>query len=254
MSLPNSDPIYSRTGAIGQAMSLTTAAADYTGVSPYNREVFNADASNGGYLQRLRFKAKGTNVASVARIYIGRGNANANFAVAPTAPTGTPSATGGTMITGNYYGMVIAIGPGLSQSVIGAFSTVAAVSSATGVGSIAWTWTAVPGAVSYRLYVSPWSTATTYATFATAYFTSATNSFTQTAMVEDKGIYDDPTVGNMFLYDEVSLPATTAIATAATVTVDFPMNMALPAGYAVLVGLGTTVAAGWIVVGIGGAY
>lgn len=254
MSLPNSDPIYSRAGAMGQSMILTTAAADYTGNSPYTREVFAADATNGGYLQRLRFKARGTNVATVARIYINRGGINTNFAVAATAPTATPSATGGDMLTGNYYGMVIAIGPGGSQTPIGAFSTVAAVSSATGIGSIAWTWTAIPGAVSYRLYVSPWSTATTYATYATRFVTSATNSYTQTSMIGEIGTFDDPTVGNQFLYDEVSLPATTAIATAATVTIDFPMNMALPPGYEVYVGLGTTVAAGWAVVGIGGAY
>ena len=45
-----------------------------------------------------------------------------------------------------------------------------------------------------------------------------------------------------------------AIATAATVDVDYPMNLALPPGYALIVGLGTTVSAGWVVTAIGGTY
>jgi hypothetical protein len=249
----NSEPIYSKSGAFGQSMILKAAATtDYTGVSPYVREVFAGDATNGGYIQRLRFKALGTNVATVARIFVNRGGINTNFAVAPTAPTGTPSTTGGTMLTGNYYACVIAIGPGGSQSVIGAFSTVAAVTGPT--GSIAWTWTAVPGATSYRLYVSPWSTATTYATYATRYVSSATNSYTQTTMIGEIGTFDDPTVGNQFLYGEISLPATTASAAVATVDIDYPLNMALPPGYEVYVGIATAVAAGWLVTGIGGVY
>jgi hypothetical protein len=249
----NSDPIYSKLGYMGQSMVLKAAANDYTGVSPYNREVFAADATNGGFCQRLRFKALGANVATVARIYINRGGINTNFAIAPTAPTGTPSATGGTMLAGNYYGMVIAIGPGLSQSVMGAFSTVVAVTGAT--GSIAWSWTAVPGATKYRLYVSPWSTATTYATYATRYVESVTNSYSQTTMIGEIGTFDDPTMGNQFLYGEISLPLISAAsATSSMADIDYPMNIAMPPGYEVYVGIGTAVAAGWACVGIGGTY
>jgi hypothetical protein len=254
MALPNNDPIYSRVGAIGQSMILKAAAtADYTGVSPYVREVWAGDATNGGYLQRLRFKALGANVATVARVYINRGGINTNFAVAPTAPAGTPSAAGGTMLTGNYYGVVIAIGPGGSQSVIGAYSTVVAVTGPT--GSISWTWTAIPGATKYRLYISPWSTATTYATYATRYVESATNSYSQTSMIGEIGIFDDPTVGNQFLYGEVSLPLISAAsATAGFADIDYPMNLAMPPGYECYVGIATAVAAGWVVTGIGGVY
>lgn len=255
MAAPNNDPVYSKAGAMGQSMILKAAAADYTGVSPYNREVFAADATNGGYIQRLRFKALGANVATVARIYINRGGINTNFAVAPTAPTGTPSATGGAVLSGNYYGMVIAIGPGLSQSIIGAFSTVATVASATGIGSISWTWTAVPGATKYRLYVSPWSTATTYSAYATRYVESVTNSYSQISMIGEIGTFDDPVVGNQFLFGELSLPLISAAsATAGMADIDYPMNIALPPGYEVYVGLGTAVASGWAVVGIGGTY
>jgi hypothetical protein len=252
----NTAPIFTRLGDIGQSMTLLTAATtDYTGVSPYVREVYSTDPTNGGFIQKLRFKAKGANVATVARVYINRGGLNTNFALAATAPSGTPSGTGGSMLTGNYYGMIIAIGPGDAQSVIGAFSTVVAVSSATAIGSISWTWTAIPGALKYRLYVSPWATTTTYATYATRYVETITNSYSQTAMIGDIGTFDDPTVGNQFLFGEVSLPLISAAsATAGFADIDYQMNLALPPGYKIYVGIATTVASGWICTGIGGTY
>ena len=193
----NSDPIFSRVGDIGQSMLLTTAAADYTGVSPYNREIFAADATNGGYVQRIRFKSRGTNVATVARVYINNGGQNTNFTTAPAAPTGTPVTTGGTVMVGAHYGLVIAIGPGGSQSVVGAASTVVTTTTATSV--INWSWTAVPGAVSYRIYVTIAGSPT--GTFGN-YFTSVTNSYSQT-QASELGTPDDPYTGAQFLYDEV---------------------------------------------------
>lgn len=141
----NTLPIFSRLGDVsnnsgtGMNALITTAANDYTGAGANNSLVFTADATNGGFLQRLRLKAGGTNVASVMRIFINNGSAN----------------------------------------------------------------------------------------------TSASN--------------------NVF-YGEVSLPATTAIATAATVEIDYPMNIALPPGFRVYVGLATAVAAGWVVCPVGGEY
>ena len=138
----NTTPIFSKAGAIGGIGSTTLAtvpAADYTGVGAQNILVFTSDATNGGFVQRIRLKAIGTNVAAVARIYINNGSTNG----------------------------------------------------------------------------------------------TATN--------------------NVF-YGEISLPATTAATTAATVDVDYPLNIALPAGYRLYVGLGATVAAGWVVSVIAGAY
>lgn len=142
----NTDPIYSKIGDVssdgttGMAPTFTTAAADYDGTTAtHNKLVFSADATNGSYIQRLRFKAKGTNTASVARIFLNNGSTNA---------------------------------------------------------------------------------------------TATNNSF----------------------YGELTLPATTAIATAATVEIDYPMNFALPAGFKIYVGLGTTVAAGWVCTPIAGKY
>lgn len=141
----NKAPIYSIQGdlssdsATTMAPTFTTAAADYTGATAtHNKLVFTAGA-NGGFIQRLRFKAIGTNTASVARIFINNGSANT---------------------------------------------------------------------------------------------TAANNSF----------------------YGEVSLPATTAIATAATVEIDYPMNFALPPNWRIYVGIGTTVAAGWVCTPVAGEY
>lgn len=243
----NNDPIYSRRGAITRAVLLTTAAADYTGKSPYNKEVFAADATNGSFLQRLRFKALGTNIATVARIYLNDGDHQEDFGSAIGAPTGTPSASGGTIQSGTYYALIMAVDEKGRMTPIGTISTGVAVTGPT--GSIAWSWTAQAGAVSYRIYVGNVNAATAL----NRYFTSATNSYSQTSMYIN-GTYDDPTVGNNKFYGEISLPATTASATAATVDIDYPMNFALPPGWEVYVGLGTTVVAGWMVTPIGGDY
>lgn len=141
----NTDPIYSKLGDVsnngttGMNQMITAAANDYTGIDADVSLVFTADATNGGFIQRLRFKAGGTNVATVARIYLNNGS------------------TPGTATNNTFYG-------------------------------------------------------------------------------------------------EVSLPATTAIATAATVDIDYPMNFAIPAGFRVYVGLATAVAAGWAVTPIAGKY
>lgn len=149
----NREPIYSLDGMVSSdgtsttssvmAPTFTTAAADYTGATAtHNKVVFTADATEGGFIKSLRFKAIGTNTASVARIFISNGGGNT---------------------------------------------------------------------------------------------TAANNSF----------------------FGELALPATTAIATTSTIDLDFnfPDNgIALPAGFQIVVGLGTTVAAGWVVTPIGGKY
>ena len=243
----NAAPIFSRKGAITRAVLLKTAANDYFGTSIYNKEVFTSDPTNGSFLQRLRFKAVGTNVATVARIYINDGDNSENFGTAIGAPTGTPSTTGGTIYAGTYYALIIAVDEKGRMTPIGTISTGAAVTGTT--GSIAWSWPAQNGAVQYRIYAG----STNAAEALTRYFTATTNSFTQTQMYVN-GTYDDPTVGNSKLYGEVSLPATTANAASATPDIDYQLNFALPPGYEIYVGLGTTVAAGWLVLPIAGDY
>ena len=141
----NTSPIYtllgdvSSNGTTGMATGMVTATGDYTGVSANHVLVFTADATNGGFVQRLRFTAAGSNTASVARIYLNNGSTN----------------------------------------------------------------------------------------------TSASNNS---------------------LFGQCSLPATTAINTAATAEVEYPMNIALNPGFRIYVGLGTTVAASWVCVAVGGKY
>lgn len=243
----NNDPIYSKKGVITRGVLLKTAANDYNGVSPYNRIVFEADATNGGFLQRLRFKPWGTNIATVARIFYNDGQPNEVFGAAATLPAGTPSGTGGTILAGTYYALVIAENAQGMQTPMGAMSTGVVTTGST--SSISWTWTAVAGASNYRLYVGNVNAQGSQG----YYFSSATNSFSQTANYWT-GVYDDPQVGNSKLYGELSLPATTISATAALVDIDYPMNFAVPPNGHIAVGLGTTVAAGWLVLPIAGAY
>lgn len=79
----NNDPIYSRVGDVTAdgvsafaAASMVTATGDYTGAATQHVKVFTADASNGSFVQRIRFKSLGTNIATVARIYVNNGSTN----------------------------------------------------------------------------------------------------------------------------------------------------------------------------------
>lgn len=72
----NNDPIYSRVADIQWTGNNTAAntAKDGTGTV---LTAFTADATNGGFVQRIIAKPAGTNVASVARIFINNGSTNA---------------------------------------------------------------------------------------------------------------------------------------------------------------------------------
>lgn len=243
----NITPIFSRVAQIQGGNILTTGAADYTGQGINNKIVFTADATNGGYVQRLRFKALGTNAATVARIYINDGALfTASTLAAPAGtPTGTPSGSGGNLPTTSYFAKIQTIDAwgGLS-----ALSTETASVSVTGpTGSIAWAWTAATGATSYRIWVGNVTNGQFH------YFTSSTNSYSQTTYL---GTLEDPSdkLNNNMFFGEVSLPGTTAATTTATADVDYNMNIPLPPGYRIVVGLGATVSAGWQCMALGGAY
>lgn len=62
------------------------------------------------------------------------------------------------------------------------------------------------------------------------------------------------TATNNEFFEEVSLPATTASATSATVTIEIPLNLWLNPGFRIYMGLGTAVAAGWVASVVGGKY
>lgn len=79
----NTLPIFPKSGDVtnnastGMNQPVLLAANDFTGAGANNSLVFTADATNGSVLRRLRFKAAGSNVATVARIFINNGSTNA---------------------------------------------------------------------------------------------------------------------------------------------------------------------------------
>lgn len=72
----NTAPIFSLAGDVQWgATTITTlnTAKDGTGTV---LTVFTADTTNGGFVQRIRFRAAGTNIATVARVFINNGSTN----------------------------------------------------------------------------------------------------------------------------------------------------------------------------------
>lgn len=261
----NTAPIFSKLGAIEGGGVIKSLVSEYTGTGINNQFVFDGDETNGSFIQRLRFKALGTNVATVARIYINNGNLNvaSSIAAVTSAPTGTPSTSGGTLQAGSYFARIQPVdqwggvpNAGADNSISPENTTGIAVTGTT--GSITWGWTASTGAVKYRIFVA------NTAGGQYAYFESTTNSFVQTAPVQIDGA--DMRLGNPLDYiqnqmfiGEISLPATTASTSAATPDIDYILNLALPPKHRILVGLssatpGTPLASGWAVTGIGGNY
>lgn len=62
------------------------------------------------------------------------------------------------------------------------------------------------------------------------------------------------TAANNSLLHEATLAATTLSQVAALAAIDIAMNLVLPPGYRIYVTLGTAVAAGYDVIGVGGKY
>jgi hypothetical protein len=75
----NTAPIFTRVPDIIWAAGITAAntAKDGTGTVD---TVFTADATNGSFLQKLIVRPRGTNVASVLRVFINNGLTNATAA------------------------------------------------------------------------------------------------------------------------------------------------------------------------------
>jgi hypothetical protein len=76
----NNNPIYSRVGDMqwgSAAITAANTAKDGTGTVT---TIFTADATNGGYAQKITFCAAGTNVQTVARVFINNGSTNTTAA------------------------------------------------------------------------------------------------------------------------------------------------------------------------------
>lgn len=72
----NTSPIFSRIARVEWANGVTAAntAKDGTGTLD---TVFTSDATNGSYLQKLTVRPRGSNVASVLRVFLNNGASNA---------------------------------------------------------------------------------------------------------------------------------------------------------------------------------
>ncbi len=241
----NNDPIFSRLGDVQAGGILTAAANDYTGQSINYNVIFTADETNGGYLQRVRAKALGTNVASVIRFFINNGKGRLlSMCSAPASPAGT-AGTAGTLATGSYYAKVVAYDQYGVPSTASAETAAVAVTGPT--GSVTWSWTAVTSAVKYRVYVGNVTGGQL------VYFETTTNSFLQTAPIGTRDTLNGSTLNNTF-YGEMATPATSASTTAPTAELDYAFNFALAPGQRVLAGLSTAVASGWALTPIAGSY
>lgn len=74
--MANNRPIFSASGNIGwgpNAIATSNTAKDGTGTV---MTVFTAGLTDGSFVQRIRFRSAGTNVATVARIFINNGSDN----------------------------------------------------------------------------------------------------------------------------------------------------------------------------------
>lgn len=130
----NTAPIFSLLGDVSNndgttfGAAITTATGDYTGASANHILVHTGDATNGSYVRRLRFQAIGTNVATVARIYLNNGSANTSAANnviygQQSLPATTASNTAATVEID--YPMEFALPPGF-KIYVGVATTVAA--------------------------------------------------------------------------------------------------------------------------------
>ncbi len=75
----NTAPIFSRVARIEWSGGITAANTAKDGTGSVDT-VFTADASNGSYLQKLIIRPRGTNVASVLRVFLNNGLANTTAA------------------------------------------------------------------------------------------------------------------------------------------------------------------------------
>lgn len=77
----NTSPIFTLAPDIQWAVSADTANTTKNLTSGTNYLIFTADATNGGFVQRIRFRTLGTNAAAtVARVWINNGSTTATAA------------------------------------------------------------------------------------------------------------------------------------------------------------------------------
>jgi hypothetical protein len=76
--MPNSLPIYTRIADVQWSVSANTANTTVDLTTGTSYQCFSADTTQGGYVQRIRFRTLGTNLAAtVARVFINNGGTTA---------------------------------------------------------------------------------------------------------------------------------------------------------------------------------
>lgn len=76
----NTSPIFSKLGDIQWAPAALTAANTAKDGTGTMATVFSADATSGGFVQKLISRPLGTNVATVLRVFLNNGSSNATAA------------------------------------------------------------------------------------------------------------------------------------------------------------------------------
>ncbi len=115
----NTLPIFSKIAHVEWVNAITAAntAKDGTGTVA---TVFTADATNGSYLQKLVVRPRGSNVASVLRVFLNNGAANSTAANnALIAEVSLPASTNSEVaaLSGNELPLNIPVPPGYSVNV-----------------------------------------------------------------------------------------------------------------------------------------
>lgn len=82
---------------------------------------------------------------------------------------------------------------------------------------------------------------------------TGTNTASVARIYLNNGSANTTATNNQFI-GQISLPGTTLINTAATAEPEYPLEMMIPPGFRLYVGLGTTVAASWICTAVAGDY
>lgn len=72
--MANNNPIFTRIGDIQWASTVLAGNTGPNITTGTSYSVFTSDGTAGGYVQRVRFRPLGTNVATVARIWINNGS------------------------------------------------------------------------------------------------------------------------------------------------------------------------------------
>lgn len=76
----NTAPIYGLVPRVSWGTTALTAANTAKDGTGTTLSVFTADATDGSFVQRIRFRPAGTNIATVCRVFINNGSSSATAA------------------------------------------------------------------------------------------------------------------------------------------------------------------------------